>query len=371
MRKLLIALMVMMALLAGIVTAFFFTPGMIGDLITNSYPASSTQRPDDDEGWNLFKYWPDNINLQLSPSGPSSSVQDLAEAITAGIDDDYAKMVAIYDWVTNNITYDLDKAKDISAYGSGADYLLETGSGVCHDYAQLTRELLLSVGIEATYETGEVINSSGETELHAWNQALIGGRWYALDTTWGAGFIFDEDAVFIQKPRRLYLTSPAELDLLHRDPDYKQEQEQEYMSLMAVNAPLLELPEYEKRINQFFNSYRFEKDLPLLSEEMRLNEMARNYARIIAEEVSGGDDFTLQHLSEDISGRAAELNIKSAAMHVMVKWFAHPAIIDQIFEKIIEEQAAELDQVKWEGLASGAVSKGDLLIFVFILIDYY
>lgn len=371
MKKLVIVVIMLMALLAGMATALFYSPGMLDELIADNHPASSTQQPSEETGWNLLRYWSDNINLPGKLSGPSSDVKELALAITAGCEDDYNKMVAIYDWVTENIAYDLEKARDISAYGSGADYVLEKGRGVCHDYAQLTRELLLSVDIEATYEKGEVINSSGETELHAWNQAYIDNRWYALDTTWGAGFIFEENALFIQKPRRLYLTTVEELGRLHHNPDYKQEQEQEYMRLKALDQTAVELPEYEKEIIQIFNSYRFEKELPLLAEELRLNDLARTYAGIFAEMIAEGSEFTLEDLSEELSARATGLNIKSAAMHVMVKWFAHPEINGQVYDKIITEHADELNQFKWEGLTSGAVGKGDLIVFVFILTDYH
>ncbi len=371
MKKLIIVVMMLLALFAGMATALFYSPGMRDVLITDTHPASSAQQPSEETGWNLLRYWSDNINLPGKLSGPSSNVKELALTITACCDDDYNKMVAIYDWVTENIAYDLEKARDISAYGSGADYVLEKRRGVCHDYAQLTKELLLSVDIEATYEKGEVINSSGETELHAWNQAYIDNRWYALDTTWGAGFIFAENALFVQKPRRLYLTTIEELGRLHHNPDYKQKQEQEYMRLKALDQPVVEMPEYEKEIIQVFNSYRFEKELPLLTEELRLNELARTYAGIFTEMIAEDNEFTLEDLSEELSTRAAGLNIKSAAMHVMVKWFTHPEINGQVYDKIIVEHSNELDQVKWEGLSVGAVGKGDLIVFIFILIDYH
>jgi hypothetical protein len=55
----------------------------------------------------------------------------------------------------------------------------------------------------------------------------------------------------------------------------------------------------------------------------------------------------------------------------MVKWFTHPGINDQVYDKIIAEHSNELDQAKWEGLSLGAVGKGDLIVFIFILIDYH
>lgn len=371
MKKLIIAIILLIAMLAGMAAALIITPGMLDTFFTDTYPASVNQQLPEERGWNLLKYWSDSITLPVKLSGPSSTVKELANAITTGIDDDYSKMVAIYDWVTENIAYDLEKAENIAAYGSGADYVLEKRRGICHDYALLTQELLLSVDIEATYEKGEVINAKGEEELHAWNLAYIDNRWYALDTTWGAGFIFEEKELFVQKPRRLYLTTQQELNRLHRNSDYKQEQEQEYMRLKALDQLTVEVPGYEKEIIHVLNSYRFERELPLLAEELRLNELARSYAALYAEKVAEGSDFTLEGLSEELSRRAAGLNIKSAAMHVMVKWFAHPAINDQVYEKIIAEHSGELDQAKWEGLSSGAAGKGDLLVFVFILTDYY
>ena len=116
--------------------------------------------------------------------------------------------------------------------------------------------MLKAVDITATSESGEVQPAHGEWELHAWNLVLIDNTEYALDTTWGAGVIISEENKFIPKPRRIYLTSPAELHRLHHDPDYRLEKEMDYAREQAAGAAAVSLPDYERRLLDLFNRER-------------------------------------------------------------------------------------------------------------------
>ncbi len=299
-----------------------------------------------------------------------SEIVALAGKITAGIEDDYEKLVAVYDWVTGNIAYDTEKAKNVSAYGSGALYLLQTGKGVCHDYAELTKDLLEALGIEATYESGEVHISTDEMELHAWNKALVHGTWYALDTTWGAGYLIGDSAQFLQKPRSIYLTTPEELHMLHRYPLYKQKVEEEYMRVKSQEKPVIPLAGYEGDLIELYNRFRGSENLPLLVEETRLIDLTRGHAMRFAEAASEGKDYSLTRVKEDLELYARDLNIKEASLHSLVKWGYHPGESALFMEKITREQKLQLERSDWQAVSVGAVRKGEMVVFITIFISY-
>lgn len=58
--------------------------------------------------------------------------QELAE----GASSDLEVITRIYDYITQNITYDYDKASDPpTGYTSDVDAILASGTGICLDYA--------------------------------------------------------------------------------------------------------------------------------------------------------------------------------------------------------------------------------------------
>lgn len=320
-----------------------------------------------------------SVSFQLPGSANTSEISpendlviiSLAEEITIGLDNDYERLSAVYDWVTHNITYDLQKAENLADYDSGALYALENRSGVCHDYAELTKALLLAAGIEATYERGEVLVSVGKYELHAWNEAVIGGTRYALDTTWGSGFMVEDGSDYIQKPRRIYLTTPEELSLLHNDPVYKQVREEAYMLEVNAAKPVINLPVEEENLLDLFNQYREKQGLGKLSEEKRLKELVQRFAEKSAEATVYGLEIDLDDLGSELSSIASDLNISSAGMHALVKWLYPPMDFEQTWAQVVAEQTAPLSESKWKAVSVGVVQKGDLLIHISIFIDYH
>ena len=92
----------------------------------------------------------------------------------------YEKINAIYQYLTENVTYDyahLDMGVEyptmFGAYGALVD-----GTCVCQGYANAFYRLCLYVGIDA-----RIVTSID----HAWNIVGIDGKYYELDSTWDAG----------------------------------------------------------------------------------------------------------------------------------------------------------------------------------------
>lgn len=109
--------------------------------------------------------------------------RDKAKEITQGIESDYDKAMAIYEWVCRNVYYDYDAYNGVGDVdGQSPLFALTDKRAVCGGYATLTAMLLQGAGIPARY----VYGSSG-TELHAWNYVYIDGKWSFMDATWGSG----------------------------------------------------------------------------------------------------------------------------------------------------------------------------------------
>ena len=295
---------------------------------------------------------------------PTSDMRALALKITAGAANDKARMEAVYDWITANFAYDLEKLENITAFGAGAAYLLQTGKGICHDYADLAKALFTALGMEATYESGDVYPAPGKQERHAWNHVKVDGIWYAMDTTWGAGFVVEDEGRFIQKPRRLYLTTPEELYRLHRDPAYKDEREQAYRLEQAALAVTYTLPDYEQDLLTRFNAFRAGKGLTALSEERALTETARQAAARIAERSAAGEEYTLDTLKRQLEQLAPRLRIHKAGMYAFQQWAYEPASSAFLYEQLIRDQQEYLLQGEYSAATVAVVRKGDITVVV-------
>jgi transglutaminase-like putative cysteine protease len=126
-------------------------------------------------------------------------IVQLANEITRGKTTDAAKSRAIYDWMTQHITYDYEEyqkwEEDNHFNYETALETLNKGKGICMDYARLNAALHRAVGIEAKIVYGEE---------HAWNQVKINGLWQDQDTTYGAGYIDENTHQFVQAYTPIY-----------------------------------------------------------------------------------------------------------------------------------------------------------------------
>ncbi len=93
---------------------------------------------------------------------------------------DYEKTVAIYNWISSNITYDFSavdgstaSTKAFTAYSAVND-----GLAVCQGISTLMYRMLLSVGVD---------NRICANATHCWNIVNIDGIYYYCDPTWDLG----------------------------------------------------------------------------------------------------------------------------------------------------------------------------------------
>lgn len=100
---------------------------------------------------------------------PESEASKLALSMVSEDTSDVDALQAIYDYVTENLTYDYDLADTVeSGYLPDVDATLESKKGICFDYAALTAAMIRSRDIPCKLQIGY----SG-TVKHAWVSVYI------------------------------------------------------------------------------------------------------------------------------------------------------------------------------------------------------
>lgn len=121
----------------------------------------------------------------------------VAKELAAGCDTDVDVAAAVYAYLVKHIRYDDDKAANVTTgYLPFPDETLETGKGICFDYAALAAAMMRSLGVPCRLITGYV----GEETYHAWNSFYIreqgwvtveikapANQWKRVDITFAAG----------------------------------------------------------------------------------------------------------------------------------------------------------------------------------------
>lgn len=99
-----------------------------------------------------------------------------------GMETDFEKIKAIYQYICSHVTYDYTNLNDedyklkYTAYAA-----LLNGTAVCQGYSNLFYYMSLKAGIDARF-----ISGTGNGSAHGWNIVLLDGLYYNLDTTWDA-----------------------------------------------------------------------------------------------------------------------------------------------------------------------------------------
>ena len=112
--------------------------------------------------------------------GSTKTVQKAAE-LAEGLSSDSEIAEQFYRFVVQHMTYDNKKAATVEkGYLPNVDEALETGKGICFDYAELLAVMLRSRGIPTKMLIGTV---TPENLYHSWNSVYLDGEWVWMDTT--------------------------------------------------------------------------------------------------------------------------------------------------------------------------------------------
>ena len=111
---------------------------------------------------------------------PSSNAVKVGSQLTGGAANVLAKITAVYDYVSQNISYDQVQAATVqSGYVPNVDQVLAKKTGICFDFASLMASMLRSQDIP----TRLVIGYAG-TAYHAWIDV------YTAETGWIEAVVF-------------------------------------------------------------------------------------------------------------------------------------------------------------------------------------
>ena len=122
----------------------------------------------------LNKYLAATANCQVT----NAQIKALAAKITSGKTTTYAKAVAIFNWVRDNIGYSFYYNTKKGAVGT-----LNAKTGNCVDTAHLVIALSRAAGLPAMYAHGSCRFTSGSVYGHVWARIWVDGKWYAADAT--------------------------------------------------------------------------------------------------------------------------------------------------------------------------------------------
>jgi len=148
-----------------------------------------------------------------APREAEKTLASLARYLTAPADSDLLKARAIFRWITDRITYDLDSFRAKKMPDFLPEAVLAARTSVCEGYARLFEALCKKSGVEVALihgygKTLGFVGPDGSNRIsHTWNAVKLDGRWRLLDTTWAAGFV--NNGAFLKKLNDFYFLTPA------------------------------------------------------------------------------------------------------------------------------------------------------------------
>ena len=152
------------------------------------------------------------------PHSSETTVTGLGEYFNANFHNDHEKIRAIFRWITENISYDVENMYAINFDETTDDRIskcLKTHKGICENYAALFTGICGQAGIKSVVIEGYTKQpGSRDFAPHAWCAAMIDTTWYLFDPTWGAGYI--DKGKFVRKLNNEYFKArPSWLSRTH------------------------------------------------------------------------------------------------------------------------------------------------------------
>ena len=134
----------------------------------------------------------DKKALQI-PEDQTKSTQQIASYISSNFSSDKDKARAVFVWVASNISYDIENMYSVNIHDNDQDKMaksLQTRKGICENYANLFTDICNKAGIKSFVIAGYTKqNIQIDLLSHAWSAALIDGKWFLFDPTWGSGYV--------------------------------------------------------------------------------------------------------------------------------------------------------------------------------------
>lgn len=175
--------------------------GNIGVVIGRDRKVAFEKSPVMDNNMDLYGRLKDDWKTleayKMLPSGNNKAIILKAYEIIQGCFTDYSKVMAIHDWIAQNIYYDMDSYLsghiDYSKLGDSSK-VFENRLAVCAGYSDLAVVMLRAIGIPAVSQSCFALGMSTSGNWtdqnikhesnHAITRAYVQKRWILMDTTW-------------------------------------------------------------------------------------------------------------------------------------------------------------------------------------------
>jgi hypothetical protein len=168
------------------------------------------------------------LSLLLFPAFAQDTPKTLANQLTGSKATDKQKVTAIFNWITENISYSIvpkqpsESGPRLPINDDFPDELTERmamqvinrRTAFCEGYARLFKSLCDHAGISATIIRGYARNERKERYSrfgvnHYWNAVFFDNKWHLLDATWASGYVSPTGDQFIKSYAPGYfLSSP-------------------------------------------------------------------------------------------------------------------------------------------------------------------
>lgn len=109
-----------------------------------------------------------------------AKVDEVIKSLDLDGKSDYEKLIAVHDWLCDNVEYDSSDGKDLSRTAYDA---IVNGKAVCQGYSNALYRLLLEAGVDNRIIFGDGVDN-GVTMPHTWNIVDLYGDYYNVDVTW-------------------------------------------------------------------------------------------------------------------------------------------------------------------------------------------
>ncbi|WP_158638347.1 transglutaminase domain-containing protein [Panacibacter ginsenosidivorans] len=176
-----------------------------------------------------------------------NSPELLSQMLTATDTTDAQKVASIFNWITQNIAYNVKRYETNNNYRYApvvdeededtiaplkplyeriAILVLKRRTAVCSGYANLFKSLCLHAGIPCEVITGLGKASAGRTDKrfasnHRWNAVFFDTVWHLLDATWASGYINYKNEFQRDYNPNYFLTDPVEFIKDHYPEDMR------------------------------------------------------------------------------------------------------------------------------------------------------
>ena len=138
---------------------------------------------------NAYRYTieiiPDYYTTPGDEEAVAAEIENIIQSLGLSEDaSDYDKVLAVYDYISENVGYDFIHKKNVGYHMKSTAYnALVRHSACCQGFSVAMYRLLLTLGVDNRIIIGQGISEDG-TETHSWNIVRVDGVYYNVDPTW-------------------------------------------------------------------------------------------------------------------------------------------------------------------------------------------